>query len=228
MEDNIESMKNLRENLEEYGQQLERVPVVIQYNKRDLPGAVPLPDLEAKLNPEGWPSVEAVAVKGEGVMQTLKTLSKIVIERLNEEYSSRPGVSVAPPAPEKSEPERAAHPAAAAAARAGDHERPAVPSVPSAARPVPAFRPAAARAEPAPPVGTRISPVFPKAAKPEPARPPIPRPTTTVLSPRGRGPLLRKARRSMAGLWIPVAALLLLCVALATAYYFLIYSQQGR
>jgi len=54
MEANIESMQNLYDNMAEYGYDLTRIPFVIQYNKRDLPNAAPVKDLQAQLNP-GWP-----------------------------------------------------------------------------------------------------------------------------------------------------------------------------
>ena len=54
MEANIESMQNLYDNMSEYGYNLTKIPFVVQYNKRDLPNASPIADLEAELNP-GWP-----------------------------------------------------------------------------------------------------------------------------------------------------------------------------
>ncbi|MFQ6044903.1 MAG: ATP/GTP-binding protein [Gemmatimonadales bacterium] len=54
MEANIESMQNLYDNMAEYGYDLTKIPFVIQYNKRDLPNAAPIKDLQAQLNP-GWP-----------------------------------------------------------------------------------------------------------------------------------------------------------------------------
>src|SRR6266568_4390401 len=54
MEANVESMQNLYDNMAEYGYDLTRIPFVIQYNKRDLPNAAPIRDLQASLNP-GWP-----------------------------------------------------------------------------------------------------------------------------------------------------------------------------
>ena len=61
----------------------EDLPFVIQWNKRDLPGALPVPDLEEELNPEHHSAFEAVAVKGEGVFETLKHVSKMVLHKLN-------------------------------------------------------------------------------------------------------------------------------------------------
>src|SRR6266699_3450714 len=55
MEANVESMQNLYDNMSEYGLSSEKVPLVIQYNKRDLPRVVSVPDLEKELNPKGVP-----------------------------------------------------------------------------------------------------------------------------------------------------------------------------
>jgi hypothetical protein len=54
MEANVESMQNLYDNMAEYGYDLTKIPFVVQYNKRDLPNAAPVKDLQAQLNP-GWP-----------------------------------------------------------------------------------------------------------------------------------------------------------------------------
>ena len=115
MEANQESMQNLYDNMAEYGYDLTKMPFLIQYNKRDLPNAAPLRDLQAALNP-GWEVVdparqritpdplhpgenlieqiptgewieramylEAVAITGEGVFETLKAASKIVLKSL--------------------------------------------------------------------------------------------------------------------------------------------------
>jgi signal recognition particle receptor subunit beta len=114
MEANIESMQNLYDNMAEHGYDLTRMPFVIQYNKRDLPNASPIGELQAALNP-GWPVMdpvrqrpladpnhageqlvfqqdgewverapyfEAVALSGEGVFDTLKAISKLVLKSL--------------------------------------------------------------------------------------------------------------------------------------------------
>jgi signal recognition particle receptor subunit beta len=79
---NIESMHNLYDNLSEYGLDLREIPFVIQYNKRDLPNTSSLQELEAQLNPNRVPYFEAVAVRGIGVFDTLKAVSKLVIKSL--------------------------------------------------------------------------------------------------------------------------------------------------
>jgi len=116
MEANQESMQNLYDNMAEYGYDLTKMPFVIQYNKRDLPTAAPITELQAALNP-GWEvsdsdkqrlspdpyhageyltsqlasgewieratHFEAVAVTGEGVFDTLKAISKLVLKTLS-------------------------------------------------------------------------------------------------------------------------------------------------
>lgn len=82
-DENIESLKNMEENLAEYGLSLEDVPWVLQYNKRDLPTAVPVEDLHRVLNTRGVPEFQAVAYQGQGVFDTLKALSKAVLARLS-------------------------------------------------------------------------------------------------------------------------------------------------
>src|SRR5256885_13903211 len=62
MEANVESMQNLYDNMAEYGYDLTRIPFAIQYNKRDLPNAAPIKDLQASLNP-GWPIGDAARQK---------------------------------------------------------------------------------------------------------------------------------------------------------------------
>jgi mutual gliding-motility protein MglA len=80
---NIESMHNLYENLAEYGLDLREIPFVVQYNKRDLPNISSLDELQRELNPNGVPHFEAVAVRGIGVFDTLKAVSKLVIKSLS-------------------------------------------------------------------------------------------------------------------------------------------------
>jgi signal recognition particle receptor subunit beta len=115
MEANIEAMQNLYDNMAEYGYDLTKLPFVLQYNKRDLPNAAPIRELQAALNP-GWevkdaskqrpmpdpnhpgehlveqlaggewleraPYFEGVAVQGDGVFETLKAVSKMVLKAL--------------------------------------------------------------------------------------------------------------------------------------------------
>jgi signal recognition particle receptor subunit beta len=82
LEANQESLDNLRTNLAEHGYSLEKIPYVIQYNKRDLPNALPLEELRQILNPIGVLDFEASARTGQGVFETLKAVSKLVLTEL--------------------------------------------------------------------------------------------------------------------------------------------------
>lgn len=82
MEANMESIDNLRTNLVEQGYTLERIPYVVQYNKRDLPSVAEVEELREMLNPEGVPDFEAVARTGVGVFETLKAVAKLVLTEL--------------------------------------------------------------------------------------------------------------------------------------------------
>jgi signal recognition particle receptor subunit beta len=80
--ENIDSFKNMASNLAEYNIDLRTIPMVMQYNKRDLPNAMAVAELEEKLNKLKLPYFEAVAVNGTGVFATLKALSKMVLQSL--------------------------------------------------------------------------------------------------------------------------------------------------
>jgi len=82
---NRESLKNLEANLSEYGKSLGDIPWVIQYNKRDLPSALPLDKLEQELNPTKVPIFEAVATGGTGVFETLVAATKLVLVELRKQ-----------------------------------------------------------------------------------------------------------------------------------------------
>lgn len=82
LEDNIESLNNLEENLKEYGKKIEEIPLVIQYNKRDLPDALDLEELHRHLNRYKAPFFTAVATQGQGVLETLTGICKLVINKL--------------------------------------------------------------------------------------------------------------------------------------------------
>ena len=79
--ENVESFRNLEENLKEYGYNLDEIPYVIQYNKRDLPNVAPVEYLEYMLNRKTRrvPYFESVAVEGKGVFDTLNTVSRMVL-----------------------------------------------------------------------------------------------------------------------------------------------------
>ena len=80
-EENIESLHNLKENLLEYGYDMNTMPVVLQYNKRDLPDLLTIEELESDLNWSEWHHLEAAAADGIGVFDTLKLVTKLVLER---------------------------------------------------------------------------------------------------------------------------------------------------
>ena len=79
---NIESMENLKDNLAEQGFDIEKIPFVIQYNKRDLPNVTSVEELSKLLNPRRVPELEACAMSGEGVFETLKAVAKLVLNDL--------------------------------------------------------------------------------------------------------------------------------------------------
>jgi signal recognition particle receptor subunit beta len=81
-EANVESLKSLETNLIEQGYDISKIPLVMQWNKRDLPNVIPTAELEATLNKWKSPSFEAQAVSGVGVFETLKMVSKLVLMNL--------------------------------------------------------------------------------------------------------------------------------------------------
>lgn len=82
MEANMESLENLQLNLSEQGYQLEKIPYVIQYNKRDLPNIASVAELRELLNPLKATEYEAIASRGNGVFDTLKAVAKLVLTEL--------------------------------------------------------------------------------------------------------------------------------------------------
>jgi hypothetical protein len=83
MDANIESLDNLKVNLRENGFDLATVPYALQFNKRDLPSAVPMEEMYKSLNVKGEPTFEAVATTGAGVFETLKAVAKLVLHELS-------------------------------------------------------------------------------------------------------------------------------------------------
>ena len=79
MDANVESLRNLDENLKENGFELKTIPYILQFNKRDLPTAVSTDDMYRKLNLKSEPTFEAVATTGIGVFETLKAVAKQVL-----------------------------------------------------------------------------------------------------------------------------------------------------
>jgi mutual gliding-motility protein MglA len=85
LEDNIESLQDLHANLASHGVDPRRLPIVMQYNKRDLPASdiMPVDDLDDILNFRGVPSFPADAIKGTGVFESLRAISQLVFQRLD-------------------------------------------------------------------------------------------------------------------------------------------------
>ncbi len=82
MEANLESVDNLRINLAEQGYNLDRVPYIVQYNKRDLRNISPVDELRKLINTTSVPDFEAIATIGVGVFETLKAVAKLVLTEL--------------------------------------------------------------------------------------------------------------------------------------------------
>ncbi len=82
LNDDIDSLRNLQESLLEQEMDVRELPVVLQYNKQDLPGAVSARRLDDALNFRGVPSFTASAVSGDGVFPTLRGISELVMSRL--------------------------------------------------------------------------------------------------------------------------------------------------
>ena len=83
-EANLESVENLKFNLQEQGMALESLPYVIQYNKRDLPNVADLDTLRREINTLGVPEFEASAKSGDGVFETLKGTARLVLQKLRQ------------------------------------------------------------------------------------------------------------------------------------------------
>lgn len=79
LDENIESFNNLIDNLNSYNLKLTDIPIVIQYNKRDLPNIMPINDLQFNINRNGYTYFESVAIRGIGVFDTLKSICKLTV-----------------------------------------------------------------------------------------------------------------------------------------------------
>lgn len=93
MDENVESLNNLRDNLKEYGMDIATMPLVLQYNKRDLPEVYSIEEMQQGLNQWNAPYFEAVARDGTGVFPTLKKLAALVLESLNAQHAPGGGTS---------------------------------------------------------------------------------------------------------------------------------------
>jgi mutual gliding-motility protein MglA len=92
-QENLESFRNLQDTLLEQGVDPRSIPICIQFNKRDMPNATPLEELEATLNYRGHLSFEASALSGIGVFETLRGISELVLEELSQRFQ-RPQTTV--------------------------------------------------------------------------------------------------------------------------------------
>src|SRR5882672_7794612 len=137
LEANVESYKNLEDNLREMGLRIEETPLVMQFNKRDLPHLASIEEMNAQINRHNAPFYEAVATTGIGVEDTLKAITKLVLNNLASKYkldgAGAPDVTTpaepageAPPRPNPQGPRPVAPPPARPVAAA----RPPAPSPP--------------------------------------------------------------------------------------------------
>jgi signal recognition particle receptor subunit beta len=171
---NLDAMANLRENLEVNEIDPDEIPMVLQYNKRDLPNALPTEILDERLNTRGLPFYEAVAMKGLGVEETLKGATALVFKSLAGRYGGvEPSTAPAPPA-------MAPNP-------------PAPPSPPAPVAP-PAAPPPAAAAPPRPSAPAPVAPPRPSAPPPVAMKTPpsiasrLPAPGAATLPPQNLPP----------------------------------------
>lgn len=81
IEENIESWNNLEDNLRSYNLSVKDLPVVLQYNKRDLPNIMPISDLQLQINSSGYTYFESVAIRGIGVFDTLKSICQQTVRK---------------------------------------------------------------------------------------------------------------------------------------------------
>lgn len=186
LEENIESLRNLEENLREYGRDIKELPVIIQFNKRDRADALDVETLNRSLNADKRPSFEAVATEGKGVFDCLKALAGLVIQNLNQDgLKTRPAARAEEPAAAAAESEDALEPAVGAASFGS--------GVATAARTAAAARTTAAAAKAAPPRTRRDSAPPPSPSSPVPPQAPrsvAPRtqPQRTVRPPAALSP----------------------------------------
>ena len=91
LDENVESFRNLQENLLEQVMDIREIPLVLQYNKRDLPNILTIEALEEELNFRNVPSHPAAALLGEGVFDTLRSISEAVLRRLSQRLGETTG-----------------------------------------------------------------------------------------------------------------------------------------
>jgi signal recognition particle receptor subunit beta len=173
---NLESFKNLRENLAEIGLSIDEIPLVLQLNKRDLPNIAPADDVVDVIDPERkYDFVEAVASRGDGVFETLKVISKLTLRTLRRRMTGEEPVKATPrrPAPDVAFRVR------------GEPAAPPPPAPPLATAPIAAYNPPpepVADAEPVEEIAAEslipepVAPPPPEVPTPKPPPPPAPAP----------------------------------------------------
>ena len=164
---NVESLDNLADNLAEMGIEISDVPLVLQFNKRDLDDICTVEEMNQALNSRDWPWFEASALHGEGVFETLKGISKVTLMSLKRRLTGEEEPAAAERAPaadpvaaQTAVPEAPARPSAAHPAASAAPAPPRTPTSKSTPPPTPAPAPARAARAPAakpatPPVKVR-------------------------------------------------------------------------
>ncbi len=107
LDSNIASLKNLQENLSRHNISLFDLPVVIQYNKRDLQDALPIDTLQESLNPYSWPMVESSVPEGKNIKKTLTLITQLIYKQTASQYSLVPSSAPTPAMENAPEPEPA-------------------------------------------------------------------------------------------------------------------------
>jgi hypothetical protein len=159
---NADSLRNLEENLAEMGLSSDTLPLVLQFNKRDLPDVCTVEEMNEALNRGNWPWVEASAVTGQGVFETLKEISRVTLLSLKKRLG-RPEAASPPPRP------------------AGP---PPIPRPPVAAPPAPVVAPAAAA--PIAAAAAAVAAPQPQTAPPLPSAPALPLPAAAAPRPQSQ------------------------------------------
>jgi hypothetical protein len=231
LEQNLESLRNLEENLNEYGKSLANLPHVLQWNKRDIGDAMPVAELERLLNHHKAPTFEAIANTGQGVFPTLKALAGAVLKNIMQESGGVRSSAAAAAMPTVAQARAAAAlpTRVAAAAEPGGLDLAAPRTVPQGpSRPdQPAPMPAGVSSAPAP--GELMqsrskTPARPARPAPAPARPaaaPARRvaPARATPAPAKGGSPAAAGKKSSAGVFIVIAGAIGAALAWAAITY---------
>jgi CheY-like chemotaxis protein/signal recognition particle receptor subunit beta len=181
---NAESQRSLRQNL--LVNEIDpSIPQVIQYNKRDLPTALPLAVLNERLNPRGMPAFEAVAIKGTGVEETLRGITKLLFQWLSRHYGEETGASATAPDASKTaaQPLPAIEPQARPSAPAAAEQKKLTQTLRFVPPPEPVTPPPQAPARPVEPPRVAKDDVPSTIVFADPAQPPAPKPAPTPPAP---------------------------------------------